>query len=259
MITTDVTSFSRVERHMHTTVSLAGTGIDDALADRFFARVRELEGILSRYRPSTDVSRLARGEVGLDDVAPEVRHVIAACEDLRARTGGDFEHEPGDPVLDVNAYAKGWIVDEAAIELRLAGAAFVVNAGGDVLASERRGPDGVPLAWRIGIQHPSDPDALVAVVSIAAGAVATSGTYERGEHLRTRPGAALVSVTVVGPELAEADALATAVFASGESPPSWWAGGVDPAYGLLTVDGGSRMRWLAPTAGQTRAMLANRV
>ena len=51
-------TFVRVERHMSTTVSLSGTGIDDALADRFFARVRELEATLSRYRRSSDVSRL---------------------------------------------------------------------------------------------------------------------------------------------------------------------------------------------------------
>jgi thiamine biosynthesis lipoprotein len=250
-------SFSRVERHMSTTVSLAGVGIDDALADRFFARVRELEGILSRYRLGSDVSRLGRGEAGLDDVAPEARHVVAACDGLRDRTGGDFDHSPAPGLLDVNAYAKGWIVDDAAIELRLAGAEFVVNAGGDVLAGGRSGDD----RWRVGVRHPSDPGSVVAVLSIASGAVATSGTYERGDHLRRRSGAGggLVSVTVVGPELGEADALSTAVFASGESPPRWWARGVDPAYGLLTVSDGGRLRWLAPTAGQTRAMLANRV
>jgi thiamine biosynthesis lipoprotein len=174
---------------------------------------------------------------------------------LRERTDGDFDHEPGGGVLDVNAFAKGWIVDDAALALRAAGAEFVINAGGDVLASPRA--DG--RTWQIGVRHPGDPAALVAVVDLAEGAIATSGAYERGAHLRTRPGAGLVSVTVVGPDLAEADALSTAVFASGQSPPSWWSRSVDPSHGVMTVSAEGRLRWLAPTGGQTRAMLAKRV
>ena len=57
------------------------------------------------------------------------------------------------------------------------------------------------------------------------GAVATSGTAERGRHLwdgRTgRPAGALASVTVLGPHLTWADALATAAFALGDDGPDW--------------------------------------
>jgi len=243
--------FRRVEHHMSTAITLAGRGLDDAVADRFFTRIAALEAVLSRFRPDSDVSRLARGECSLDDVDPAMRTVLASAEALRALTGGDFEHEPQrasgrpeDPPLDVNAYAKGWIIEEAATVLRLAAAEFFVNAGGDILASARAGG----TRWRVGVQHPTVRTAVLGTFGVAEGAVATSGAYERGAHIRLRPGASLISVTVVGPELGEADGLATAVFASGHSPPPWWEA-VSPAFGLLTLSSENKLRWIAPRAG----------
>ena len=52
------------------------------------------------------------------------------------------------------------------------------------------------------------------------GAIATSGTYERGDHLidphSGRPAARVASASVTGPDLGLADALATALAVAGE-------------------------------------------
>jgi FAD:protein FMN transferase len=57
--------------------------------------------------------------------------------------------------------------------------------------------------------------------------VATSGAYERGAHVidphTQKPPEGLLSVTVVGPDLATADAYATAAFAMGADGPAWTA------------------------------------
>jgi thiamine biosynthesis lipoprotein len=56
-----------------------------------------------------------------------------------------------------------------------------IDAGGDI-AAYGAPEDGQP--WRIGVRHPLDPDAMILVAEInGPGAVATSGTYERGDHL----------------------------------------------------------------------------
>jgi thiamine biosynthesis lipoprotein len=68
---------------------------------------------------------------------------------------------------------------------------------------------------------------MVLVLGIRDGAVATSGSYERGDHIvdaRTgRPANAWRSVTVTAPDLATADAVATAALAMGEHGPEWAA------------------------------------
>jgi thiamine biosynthesis lipoprotein len=64
-------------------------------------------------------------------------------------------------------------------------------------------------------------------VAIEDGAVATSGEYERGAHIidphTGAPPSGLMSVTIVGPDLALADAYATAAFAMGADGPAWTA------------------------------------
>ena len=89
-----------------------------------------------------------------------------------------------------------------------------INAGGDIVT---RGQ------WRIGIRHPEELEQLAAVLEVEDLAVATSGEYEQGAHIidpRTgHPPTGLLSVTVVGPDLALADAYATAAFAMGADGP----------------------------------------
>jgi thiamine biosynthesis lipoprotein len=69
------------------------------------------------------------------------------------------------------------------------------------------------------------------VAAIVAGddlAVATSGEYARGQHVLDphtgRPPSGVLSVTITGPNLATADAYATAAFAMGaDRAPAWTA------------------------------------
>jgi len=93
-----------------------------------------------------------------------------------------------------------------------------------VLARGRPAPD---RRWRVGIRHPEDPQATAAVLEVEDLAVATSGEYERGAHILDphtgRPPAGLLSVTIVGPDPALADAYATAAFAMGADGPAWTA------------------------------------
>lgn len=239
-----------VEEHMGTVITLQVHDASSEVVDRFFSRIRELEALLSRFRPSSQISLLADGSRKRADSDPAVLEVLSRCGDLRRRTDGCFEHEPqqqsgdpADPILDPNAVAKGWIVTEAAETLKDAGVSeFFINAGGDVMASRPRPGD----PWRVGVQHPDDPDAVVAVFAVSHGAVATSGAYERGQHIRSARTPRLKSVTVVGPDLAEADGLATAVLASGQALPEWWSN-IDHAYGLLTMSVADRLRWNPPT------------
>jgi thiamine biosynthesis lipoprotein len=115
-------------------------------------------------------------------------------------------------------------VDRAAVLLEDAGARnYAINAGGDIRV---RGRPATAPHWRIGIQHPLLPDKVAAVIAATDLAIATSGAYARGAHiLNPYTGVAptdILSVTVAGPDLATADAYATAAFAMGRAAALHW-------------------------------------
>ncbi len=127
--------------------------------------------------------------------------------------------------LDPSGLVKGWAVAEAAERLTAAGARnFCINAGGDLIARGRPTPDRL---WRLGIRHPEDLEQHAAVVAVEDLAVATSGEYEQGGHIvdphTGRRPTGVLSVTIIGPDLALADAYATAAFAMGADGPRWTA------------------------------------
>jgi thiamine biosynthesis lipoprotein len=184
----------------------------------------EVDATFSTYRDDSEIRRLDRGELRLAECRPEVDEVLTRCLALERATRGYFSVRPAGR-LDPSGLVKGWAVDGAAQRLAAAGAAsFCINAGGDVVAYGRPAPDRL---WRVGIRHPVELDQLAAVVAVEDLAVATSGEYERGGHIvdphtGDRP-SGLLSVTVVGPDLATADAFATAAFAMGADGPAWTA------------------------------------
>jgi thiamine biosynthesis lipoprotein len=216
--------------------------------DAAFDWLRRVDAMFSTYRPDSEISRLNRRELAIDRCSPLVRSVLFSCERLRARTDGWFDHvaagaalnatgspptgagpgcggNPGTPRVDPSGYVKGWAIDGVADILEQGGARnYCAEAAGDMRLAGV--PAGEPC-WRIGIRHPLHADEIALVLhSSGRCAVATSGTYARGEHIiDPRSGSAprgVLSVTVVGDgDLATADALATAIFAMGADGPAW--------------------------------------
>lgn len=236
----------RADAVMGTAIRVEVIGeVQDELLDEVFAWFREVDQRFSMFRTDSEMNRLAHGELHLDDVHAHVRQVLRMCDDVRAASAGVFDirrHRP-DGLIDPTALVKGWSVDHAGLILTADGVLdWSINAGGDVLVHGRPTP-GEP--WRVGIQHPRRPDAAAAILQVTDAAVATSGAYERGEHVTdarglTAPGA-LLSATVVGPELGLADAYSTAAFAMGADAARWLA--QLPGYEGLVITDDRRVIW----------------
>jgi thiamine biosynthesis lipoprotein len=199
----------------------------------------------SLYRADSEASAVANGLLAIGEASVDVRRVAALADEVCRRTNGAFDarRHRADGRYDPTGIVKGWAVDEAVASLRLAGARNVqVVVGGDLYASGEPEP-GRP--WRIGIRHPRDGRALAAEVAVSDLAVATSGLYERGDHIRdpltARVPGDFLSVTVVGPTLAFADAYATAVFAMGEPGLEWVAR--QYGFGALAITRDDRVVW----------------
>jgi len=200
--------------------------IDEDALERMFGWLHWVDATFSTYDEGSEISRLNRGELKLVQAHPEVREILGRCESLRLRTGGWFDAHAASPDrLDPSGLVKGWSIDRAGVVLEEAGARnYAISAGGDIRVRGRAVPE---LVWRIGIQHPRERDQVVAVVETSDLAIATSGAYERGEHVLDPhtglPPSGILSVTVVGPDLGTADAYATAAFAMGRAAPAWTA------------------------------------
>ena len=79
--------------------------------------------------------------------------------------------------------------------------------------------------WSIGIKNPFKQTEIVKTLRVSGVGVATSGTYIRGDHIYNPKAAResgggnpideIVSLTVIGPNIYEADRFATAAFAMG--------------------------------------------
>jgi FAD:protein FMN transferase len=198
--------------------------IGEAAVDGVFEWLRFVDATFSTYQDESEISRINCGELALADAHETVREVLDRCEELRRETDGYFDaRAPLAGWLDPSGLVKGWAVDRAGAVLELHGACnYAVNAGGDMVLRGGALPDD---RWRVGIQHPRLRDRIAKVVEASDLAVATSGAYARGDHVvdphTARPPAGVLSVTITGPELATADAYATAAFAMGESGPAW--------------------------------------
>lgn len=181
------------------------------------AQLHRADAVFSTWKADSPVSRLRRGELALDEAPPEVSEVLSRCRYAREVSGGWFDPWAAPGGVDPTGLVKGWAAARSLEILRRAGAeAAMVNAGGDVAVFGSPGG----RSWRIGVQNPFDRRTVV-VVAHPPGAMATSGTYERGPHLYDpftgRAAAAVASATVTGPELDLADALATALAVGGDA------------------------------------------
>jgi thiamine biosynthesis lipoprotein len=239
-----------VEPVMGTTVSIEVRPplVSSDVLDTVVTQLHGVDARFSTYRPDSEISRLGRGEVAEEDCSLDVRHVLAACDHLATITGGAFDARRHriDGGLDPSGFVKGWAIEEAAWLIDSAGGRnYWINAGGDIVARGEREP-GHP--WRVGIRHPDRPDRVAAVLAVSNRAVATSGGYERGDHITDpRSGRAptgLRSVTVVGPGLAFADAYATAVYVMGLEGLRWLTEQNDrSAYAAFAITHDDRTIW----------------
>lgn len=224
---------SHAEPVMGTVVSIAvaddrlGTAAVDEAVAAACEVLHRAEAVFSTYRADSPMSRMRRGEVTLEEAPPEVAEVLAACAAARELTGGWFDADAMPGGTDPTGLVKGWAAQRAADALVVHGVTdALVNAAGDAVAIGRPCPD---RPWRMAVRDPFDPAGLVCVVPLRAGALATSGTYERGAHVLDPATAqaatsGVVSASVLGPDLAVADALATALVAGGEHVVPFLAG-----------------------------------
>ena len=187
----------------------------DALFDYF----QSIDERFSTYKKDSEISRLNRGEISIENLSQEMQHVLELSEQTKNVTDGYFDIKQKNGILDPSGLTKGWAIYQAAKKLSKKGFKnFYVEAGGDIQMSGHN-EDG--KSWRVGIKNPFNQNEIIKVVELSGKGIATSGTYIRGQHVYNPHAFGqklthIVSVTVIGPNVYEADRFATAAFAMQE-------------------------------------------
>jgi FAD:protein FMN transferase len=205
-------------------------------------------GLLSRRWWQAEQEQQLPSKQELAELAEVVREPVFTVDGCRVLLIGDVS------ALNLNAFAKGWIVDRAAA-LAAADDAIeriVVNAGGDLV---HRGTG----TLRVGIEDPLRPydnaDPLVVVEFNNAG-LATSGGSKRGFEINGRwfshvidprtgwPVEHVLSASVLAPDAATADVVATlaSVLPATEMLALEASGDLGPEIGVCVVEHDGTMR-----------------
>jgi len=220
-------SMARVRAEIHTWgtvifIDASSASLTEAKIQESIDRVQDflylVDGVFSTYKDQSEVSRLRRGEITITDCSADLQEVWQLCLEAKSYSDGFFDPWCVEGGFDPSGYVKGWASDRAIAMMKSDGVEHIqINSAGDLSLAGGVEP-GKP--WSIGIRHPEEALTVVKVFDITDGAIATSGTYERGSHIKD-PHTGLIAIgarsaTVYGPNGGVADALATALIVAGK-------------------------------------------
>ena len=105
-------------------IDCAGAPVDQLQAS--IAEVTEyfhhIDRLFSTYKPDSEVSRLRRGEMEIEDASLEVQEVWDKCLEALELTDGSFDPWCVDGGFDPSGYVKGWAADRAIAIMKKHGA-----------------------------------------------------------------------------------------------------------------------------------------
>lgn len=197
-------------------VSLPGRDTHDKLFSEVFDYFRSIDQRFSPYIKTSEVTKVNRAK-DTSHVSTDMRLILELAEQTKRQTNGYFDvwHNGR---FDPSGIVKGWAIQQATDLVIQAGQKdFYIEAGGD-LTTGGYNEDGE--LWRIGIRNPFNRDENVKLLQTSNMAVATSGTAIRGQHIynphqQDKTLDEIISLTVVGSSICDADRFATAAFAMG--------------------------------------------
>lgn len=205
---------------MPATIEIVDAAAREDAFEKVFSYFQYVDETFSTYKDTSETSRINQGLIPAGGYSEDMKEIFALSEETKHLTNGYFNIIARDGKFDPSGIVKGWSVYNAAKMLVNMGYKnFYVDVGGD---TEVRGRNARGELWKIGIRDPfSKGRDVVKVVHLTDRGIATSGTYIRGLHIynpnrENVPANEIVSLTVIGPNIYEADRFATAAFATGK-------------------------------------------
>src|SRR5262249_40261676 len=146
--------------------------------EKVFEHFIKVDERFSTYKHQSEISRINRGELKPQDYSRQMREIFFLAEQTKSLTKEYFNIFRPDGKIDPSGLVKGWAIYNAAKILQQDGfKKFFIEAGGDIQAESD------DKAWTVGIRNPFNKSQIVKVLHISHEGMATSGNYERGNHI----------------------------------------------------------------------------
>lgn len=202
---------------MPVTVDVLNDKVTEEEINGVFIYLQEIDEIFSTYKVTSEIEKINRGELKKENASKKVKEIFALCELTKKETNGYFDMYH-DNKIDPSGIVKGYAIFQAAEIITQKGYKnFYVEIAGDV---EVRGCNSNNKKWKIGIENPFNREEIVKIVYLSNNGIATSGTAKRSDHiynpLTGEVADEIASISVIGPNVYQADRFATAAFAMGE-------------------------------------------
>lgn len=197
-------------------IEIADANAKQADFDKIFSHFEYVDGKFNVFKPSSEISLINGGKIPEREYSSDMRKIFSLAEQTKLETNGYFDIVTPNGSYDPSGIVKGWAIYNASKLLDADGFKdYYVYAGGDIQTSGKNKSGG---PWKVGIQNPFDQKQVVKTVLLSGEGIATSGSYVRGNHVynpkeKNKTIKEIVSLTVIGPNVYEADRFATAAFA----------------------------------------------
>jgi len=201
------------------TLEIVDNTADQQALDKVFSYFNYVEERFSVFKPESEISLINQNKIKSENYSADMKTVFRLAEQTKEETCGYFNIRANDGKINPSGLVKGWAIYGAAKLLdELGFKNFYVNGGGDI---ETRGKNNEGRPWSVGIENPFNREQIIKVVYLSNLGIATSGNYLRGQHIydpfeRQKEITEIVSLSVIGPNVYEADRFATAAFAMGK-------------------------------------------
>lgn len=198
-------------------IEIVDSNATQEIFEEIFNYLISVDEKFSPYKKKSEVSLYNEGKITKKDLSTEIKEVLELSEKTKNDTDGFFDITYNGKI-NPSGLVKGWAIYNASLILRKNGFKnFYVEIAGDI---EIAGLNSENKKWSIGIRNPFKKEENIKILYLSNVGIATSGNYERGKHIynpiKKMEADEIASLTVIGPNIYEADRFATACFAMGK-------------------------------------------
>lgn len=218
---------TRLLMGMPITVEIIDKSAEQNAINKVFEYFKYIDEKFSPFKTTSEITKINNQEIAEKNYSLDMKAVFLLSEKTKKETNGYFDIAGNNGKYNPSGLVKGWAIYNAAKLLKKLGFEnFYVEAGGDIQVF---GKNAENKFWKVGIENPFGKPAsargfgeareIIKIVYLKNNeGIATSGTYIRGNHIynpknRNEKLDEIVSISVIGPNVYEADRFATAVFA----------------------------------------------